>query len=232
MFDNFFCQNSAITFYNGCMSIPGYLRLYILSPAGAAILAGSLAVGAVVAWLWFPAAGITAVPFAWLCGSYLLFRRGIGAQAVIQERDRQRSRIDSAAMESAANRTRRMASLRLSDPDVRKMASLAGIKAGEYYSRCKKHGGYSPEAGHAIEECLQILDAWLAEQDSRSTVRRFAADSPGTTSDTSLEELKQRSLSLLQDRIAIIERASRELAGGLTTGDRLSVMEDMKELDL
>lgn len=209
--------------YNMDMKIGQFVKLFIFSSLGAALLSGGLAVGALFWYLISLPVGAAALITVWLGGGFILFSKGTGGSAVIRERDRHRWQQEAARLETAAGKARRLGRMRLPDPEMKRLAELVSIRAATYYAECLKQKTYDPAANNAIEECVQISDAWLGHRDQLAGARHFEGLEQGDT-----EAISERSRSLLQDRLKIIEAATLELSGGLTSADVLSIKEELE----
>ncbi|WP_460050517.1 hypothetical protein [Spirochaeta dissipatitropha] len=205
------------------MKIGQFVKLYIFSSLGAALLTGSISIGALVWYLFNLPFGIAAVITVWLGGSILLFSKGSGGSAMIGERDRQRWQQEADRLESATGKARRLGRMRLPDPEMKRLAELTSIRAAAYYAECLRKKTYDPAANNAIEESVEIADAWLGHRDQLAGARHFEGLEQSDT-----ESITERSRSLLQDRIKIIEAATLELSGGLTSADVLSIKEELE----
>ncbi|MFW6363441.1 MAG: hypothetical protein ACOC0D_06305 [Spirochaeta sp.] len=227
------------------MKIAQFVGIYAVSPLGAAVLAVSAAAAATAGFAVSPAAGAIVLPAVWLALSLGLFAAGISGPAVIRERDRRLRQRELELLGIAAERARRIGRMRLPDPEMKQLADQVSLHAGEYYARSLKHNSYDPGAHHAIEECLEILDAWLMEQDAQAGRQRYGGSGPGsgsgagydtgvgpggdlgTSAGSAAASIDERTRALLKDRMEIISRAACDAAGGLTPADKISVKEEL-----
>ncbi|MFW5802047.1 MAG: hypothetical protein ACOCVC_08420 [Spirochaeta sp.] len=221
------------------MKIAQFVGIYAISPLGAAVLAVSAVASATAGFAVSPAAGAIVLPAVWLALSLGLFAAGISGPAVIRERDRRLRQRGLELLGIAAERARRIGRMRLPDPEMKQLADQVSLHAGEYYARSLKHNSYDPGAHHAIDECLEILDAWLMEQDAQAGRRRYGGSGagtgagpggdhgPGAHGGSAAASIDERTRTLLKDRMEIISRAACDAAGGLTPADKLSVKEEL-----
>jgi len=208
------------------MTLPAFIRTYTLSPTGLTVLGLSVFAGAVVASTVSPLGALAVIPAVWILFSLLLFSVGIGTTAVVNERSRLRRGIERDLLHTASSRTKRIGRLRLPDPEMKKLTEHISYTAGEYCRTARASQTYDPKAHHAIEECLEIIDAWLAGR-NRISARHHYGDQQ--LDPEYMANLDARTRSLLTDRVSIIERATLQISGGLTPDDILTIKEELEQ---
>ncbi len=204
------------------MKIREYFFYFLVSPAGAvstvAALAAGLAVGAAVN---MAAGSITAG--AALLGLHLAaFFTGLGSRFAVRERDRRIWQGERLRLENVRQSQARLASMRIGDPAIKRLAETAAMRAGEYYSACIRRKTHDPKATGAAAECLELLDVFLTELDESATERRF--DMPDANP---FADAKERISAALNERIAILGKSTLDIEGGISAKDRLEIKEQL-----
>ena len=117
---------------------------------------------------------------------------------------------------------KRLASLRVPDPAVRKLVELVALQAGMFVSACGKARQRDPLGEAAITESLELVDLYLKELDDAATERRYALPD-----DDSFADAVQRVSAALRDKAALLEKARMDIEGGLQREDRMAIKEQL-----
>jgi hypothetical protein len=210
------------------MRLRDFFRHYLFSPLGILSVLASLGI-ATLAGFWGPLGLAVAVfPLSWIVISLLLMFTGVGIRSVTGEQDRSRWTEQAASLATIAAAGKRLATLRLPDAELKQLSGLLALKTQQYVTACQKAKSISPIASHAVQESLEILDDWLETRDTQAQNRHFGAvTASGVASDVA-DELKTKTLDLLQLRLHLIIRGTGELSGGLSAEDRLAIKEELK----
>jgi len=147
---------------------------------------------------------------------------GFGPRAAAAEGER-RAWADSRSRLDAAKASRdRLSSLRVPDPEVKALLDLAAMRGSGYLSACLAAKTRDPRAEEALADCVSLADLYLKELDGASTEKRY-----GLPDTDPFADAKARTVSALRDRIAIIERAAKDISGGLSSADRMEIQESL-----
>lgn len=214
------------------MTISRFFRHYLLSPLGVSVVLLSALLSAPIAIFNPLLLAIAVFPLIWLALSLLMLVTGIGGRSVLRERDRSRWEDNSETMFRLAADARRLSAMRLPDAGLKKLAGLAGLRAAEYHAACLKYKTHNPVATQAVAECLETLDAWLQQRNQEASDRHYgdlslAAEDQPQQSGTDSASLVVRTGALIEDRIAVITKASADISGAIPAADRLSIQEEL-----
>ncbi|MBU0936611.1 MAG: hypothetical protein KKI09_06415 [Spirochaetes bacterium] len=213
------------------MTISRFFRHYLLSPLGVSVVLLSALLSAPIAIFNPLLLAIAVFPLIWLALSLLMLVTGIGGRSVLRERDRSRWEDKSETMFRLAADARRLSAMRLPDAGLKQLAGLAGLRAAEYHAACLKYRTHNPVATQAVAECLETLDAWLQQRNQEASDRHYgdlsAAAEDQQQSETGSASLVERTRALIEDRIAVITKASADISGSIPAADRLSIQEDL-----
>ncbi len=199
-----------------------YVGMLARSPLGLTMAAAGIAAGGLTAMAAGILPGIAAgtVALAVLYAAATL--SGFGPRAAAAEGER-RSWADAKGHLDAAKASRdRLSSLRVPDPEVKALLDLAAMRGSGYLSACLAAKTRDPRAEEALADCVSLADLYLKELDGASTEKRF-----GLPDTDPFADAKARTVSALRDRIAIIERAAKDIGGGLSSADRMEIQESL-----
>jgi hypothetical protein len=147
---------------------------------------------------------------------------GLGPRMVVADREHRDWIAGQERLTAARTKQRRLAALRIPDPEVRKALDLVALQAGLFLAACGKARLRDPLAEDAIAESLELADLYLKELDDASTERRF-----GLPDNDPFENAAIRVGNALRDKAAILEKARLDIEGGLTGADRMSIKEQL-----
>jgi len=190
---------------------PGILSVAIPAAAGLAIgtVAGPLA-GALSGVGLLAALNVAAVV------------TGVGSRAAVGRSERLAWLDGRERLEAARKAAARLASLRLPDPDMARLAGFVALRARALVDLSERKKTRDPVAEDAVSECLEMLDLYLKELDDRSTERRY-----GVADDDPFKDAKARVEAGLAERVAIIEAGILRMDGGLTREDGMAIKETL-----
>ncbi len=147
---------------------------------------------------------------------------GIGPRAAAAEYERLGWAMARRHLELAKSSRDRLASLRVPDPELKSLLGLAAMRGSGYLSACLAARSRDPRAEDALADCVSLADIYLKELDGVSTERRYSLDDADP-----FVAAKERALSALRDRIALVELATRNLSSGLTPADAMEIKETL-----
>lgn len=108
-----------------------------------------------------------------LCSGIVLFRTGLGARSVIQERDREREERDARILGGIAAARKRLALLRLPDPEVDRSLQALVVAAGEYLTATVKGQDRDPIIEDAILSSVETIESYLQIKNAQAASSRF-----------------------------------------------------------
>ncbi|HAP44274.1 MAG: hypothetical protein A2087_14115 [Spirochaetes bacterium GWD1_61_31] len=210
------------------MTIRTFLRHYLVSPLGIGVSLASLAAGAAPLLLGRPLLSLPALAGTWLLATTISFKLGLGARSVVSEQARAGWQAQAEGLEAVAAAARRLGSLRLADPELKRLASLAALQADRYYAACQRHKTIEPRASQAAVECLEVIDSALAGSDALCQGKHYGAGASPDGGDLAGGDLGARAAALLVERIKLMEHATLAIEGGLMPADRLAIKEELQ----
>lgn len=202
------------------MEVRRYIRLYAVSPLGLALSAASVAAGVAVGIAVNPVAGLVAAIAAEVAAFAVATASGLGPRAAVAEQDRRAWAEAAELLESVRLDRDRLATMRLPDDEIGSLVKLAATRGASYLAASRNARSRAPQAEEALSECLAIADLYLKELDAASTERRHGLDDADPFADA-----KQRARAALIDKAAVIEKATRDLSGGLSPADAMEIKE-------
>ncbi len=204
------------------MQLRRYISNYALSPlgianAGLAVLAGFL-VGSVNGLLvgLLSGAGCLGALFA------LALYSGFGPRFAAAEHERRLWAAGKERLAVASAMQKRLATLRVPDPGVRKLVDLVAMQAGMFINACGTARQRDPVGEDAITQSIELVDLYLKELDDASTERRYALPD-----DDPFADAVQRVSAALRDKAAMLEKARMDIEGGLQREDRMAIKEQL-----
>ena len=147
---------------------------------------------------------------------------GFGPRAATAEGERRAWMDARRHLEAARVQCDRLSSLRVPDPQVKSLLELAALRGTSYLSACHAAKTRDPRAEDALAECVSLADLYLKELDGQATEKRY-----GLADADPFAEPRERTVSALRDKIAIIERAAKDIGGGLSPADRMEIQESL-----
>ncbi|HPB66092.1 MAG TPA: hypothetical protein PLW80_06005 [Spirochaetales bacterium] len=202
------------------MDLRRYLGLYAVSPLGLAMSAASVAVGAAVGFAASPLAGVAACLVTEATAFAITTASGLGPKAAVAEGERRAWAEASERLEAVKRDRDRLATMRLPDDELGSLVRLAATRGASYLAASRNAKSRVPQAEEALSDCLSVADLYLKELDAASTERRHGLDDADPFADA-----KGRAKAALVDKAAIIEKATRDLSGGLSSADAMDIKE-------
>ncbi|MFP4363073.1 MAG: hypothetical protein ACLFR1_04325 [Spirochaetia bacterium] len=155
--------------------------------------------------------------------SLILLSTKAGISSIVNQKNNETGAEVISKIEEAESLRNKISYLRICDPDVSKEVQSLSYLAGEYITGCRKNGTYSPEAHAKLEDALSVLSWYLREMNEASAEKHF-----GVTDDTPFPDIKEKTLTALdQDKVVIKEETFR-ISGGLSAQDQFSIREDIQ----
>lgn len=108
-----------------------------------------------------------------LCSGAVLFTTGLGARSVIKERDREREERDARILGGIAAARKRLALLRLPDPEVDRSLQALVVVAGEYLTATVKGRDRDPLIEDAILSSVETMESYLQIRNAHAASSRF-----------------------------------------------------------
>jgi len=182
----------------------------------------ALVVGTLVGLKAGAAVGTTAGIIALAAAFVILTMSGAGSRLAAAEVERREWSDARRYMDAVRDNRDRLATIRITDSDVRAMLQLAAERATRYLVACESAHSRAPLAEDALADCLSIADLYIKELDGASTERRY-----GLPDTDPFADARDRTLAALRDRIAILDKSILDLDGGLTSADRMEIKETL-----
>jgi hypothetical protein len=201
-------------------------RDYFFSLARSPLGISIVAIGAAAGGLAWNSAGMVPGIAAGAAALAVLYAAaalsGLGPRAAAAESERRAWADARRRLEDAKANRDRIASLRVPDPAVKSLLDLAALRGSGYLSACLAAETRDPRAEEALADCVRIADLYLKELDGAATEKRY-----GLTDADPFADAKERTESALRDRIAIIERAAKDVGGELSPAERMEIQESL-----
>lgn len=206
------------------MRAKDYIRLYVQSPIGIAgfFASGGVALAGVAAGLTLPLALIAGACVLVSAGAVTMFTKW-GSRQLVYVRDHLSSKAVGERLARAESLQKRLASMRIGDPEVAESVLLVALASGEYLSACKREKTYDPLANEALEASVEIIRLFLAESDEASMEKRFNLDDANPFGDA-----KARTIALLKEHAGTLRERKIQVDGGLPARDRMAIREELK----
>ena len=208
--------------YSMLMQVRRYIQDYALSPlgianTGLAVLAGFIggASKGLVAGLFFGTATLVTVFIVALYS-------GFGPRFAAAERERRLWAAGKERLAKASAEQKRLATLRVPDPAVKKLVDLVALRSGMFLRACDTARQRDPLAEAAITQSLELVDLYLKELDDASTERRY--DLPD---DDPFADAVQRVSAALVEKAALLEKARMDIEGGLQREEHMAIKEQL-----
>jgi hypothetical protein len=147
---------------------------------------------------------------------------GFGPRAAAAEGERRAWAEAGRHLEAAKAQRDRLSSLRVPDPEVKSLLEFAAMRGSSYLSACHAAKTRDPRAEDALAECVNLADLYLKELDGQATEKRY-----GLADADPFADARERTTSALRDSIAIIEKATKDIGGGLSPADRMEIQESL-----
>jgi hypothetical protein len=206
------------------MDIREFSRAYARSPLGILSLVAALG-AAFAAYLAGAGAALSALALIGVLAAFLAVGLALGAgqRAAASELEREAGAKAAARLAQAAEARRRLAALRISEPEVARARDALVLEAGSFVEACGRKGTYDPEGVEAILGSLELVDAWLKEADESSVEKRF-----GLPNANPFPQAAVRTAEALRGRAALVAARRAAATGEIPGADRLSIEEELK----
>jgi hypothetical protein len=199
-----------------------YVRNLAASPVGIALGAVAVSVGGFLGIRIGPVVGFVS-GFATLAGFLIVISlAGVGSTLAAAEQRRRAWAATRPRLDAARDARNRLASLRIPDPEIKALLELVATRGTAYLSACESARSHDPLAEDALAESVSIADLYLKELDSASTEKRF-----GLADADPFADAKARTGSALRAQAAVVEKATLDLSGGLSSADRMDIKESL-----
>jgi hypothetical protein len=199
-----------------------YLTNLATSVAGIAMALLALVVGTLVGQKAGAAVGTVAGIIALAAAFVILTISGAGSRLAAAEVERREWSNARRYLDAVRDNRDRLATIRITDPEVRAMLQLAAERATRYLVACESAHSRAPLAEDALADCLSIADLYIKELDGASTERRY-----GLVDADPFADARNRTLAAMRDRMAILDKSILDLDGGLTSADRMEIKETL-----
>jgi len=206
------------------MRIDAFARAFFRSPAGIGAVFLGLGSGGAALFLGggpFLAAAAAAGAVAAVVGAALA--SGAAQRAASAELEREDAAKAASRLDSARGLRSRLAALRIARPEVAKARDLVVLEAGSFIEECGRAGSYDPAGIAAIEESLELVDAWLKEADASATERRFELPDADPIPDAA-----GKIAAALRGKAAAIAAGRSRVSGGMLPSDRIAIEEELR----
>jgi len=107
----------------------------------------------------------------------LTLRSEAGAKAILAEEDRERKERDAAILADVAQARKRLALLRIAEPEVKAAVERLVYAAGMYLESCTKGNERDPFAEDAVLSVTKIVDEYLRLADAERIGARLKSES-------------------------------------------------------
>lgn len=199
-----------------------YVRNLAASPAGIALCAVAVSAGGFLGIRVGPAVGL-ASGLATLGGFLLILSiSGIGSALAAAEQNRRTWAAARPRLEAARDARNRLASLRVPDPEIKKLLELVATRGTAYLAACESARTHDPLAEDALAESVSIVDLYLKELDGAATEKRY-----GLADADPFADARARTGSALLAQAAVVGKATLDLSGGLSSADRMEIKESL-----
>lgn len=204
------------------MALFPFLKEFARTPLGIGVAVTSAVAGVVAGITLSTAAGVIVGIAGVVVATTAWLASGAAAKAVAADRERRRWIRDKEHLAEVRLAQRRLASLRLPDPQTKRVVELTALQAGRFLEACEAHRTRDPHGEAAIVESLELADLYLKELDDAAVERRFALPD-----DDPFADAGQRVRAALHERAQQIEKARFEIEGGVTRADLVSIQETL-----
>ena len=203
-------------------SLKKHFLYFILSPLGITCLLLSVGLGIGLSLGWRPFFGLAVGAGMFLFLLLLTFFSGAGAKSAVEEQGRRFYLDIEEKLAQVEIARQRLATLRLNNPELKKLTTLASLRVADYLSACRKEKTHDPLASEAALECVEIADLYLAEQNEASLQKRFLSEE-APEQGTPQERFK----SVLKSRIKLLSNATSGILGILSPKEELAIKEEL-----
>jgi len=199
-----------------------YLINLVTSPAGIALAVLALVVGTLLGLKVGAAVGVVAGVLTLAADLAVLTISGAGSKLAMAETDRREWSKARLYLDTVRQNRDRLATLRITDTDVKAMLQRAAEGATRYLVACESARSRAPQAEDALADCLSIADLYIKELDGAATERRY-----GLADADPFVDARNRTIAAMRDRVAILDKSVLDLNGGLTSADRMEIKETL-----
>jgi hypothetical protein len=206
------------------MDIRRFFRAYARSPLGIASLIAAVGVATAAMIMGaLPSVALLAGLGLFAAIAVVSLALGFGQRAVLVEAGREDEAQAFLRLSEAAEARKRLAALRIADPELAAARDLLVLEAGRLVEDCRRAGTYDPEAVQAVVDAPQLVDAWLKEKDESSVERRF-----GLPDANPFPDAARRTAEALRAKAALVSARRAAAIGELPGADRIAIEEELK----
>ncbi len=185
---------------------------FLRSPLAIGVVCGNalLAVGAALAGI---APVLVVAPlFVFVTGGELamILLSKSGAKAILAEQKRERDEHDAECLEETARQRKRLAMLRIENPEVKAAIDRLVFVAGVYLESCAKGNARNPIVEDAVQNAAKTVDGYLHLIDAGRIGSRIESKAP-----TGPQDLEQKAILSLDGSTRLIAEQLALPFGGL-----------------
>jgi hypothetical protein len=156
------------------------------------------------------------------------FVSGLGPKAAAAEAERLQARKAQERIEGGRASLRRLSALRLPPGEVASARDLVALEGGRFLDTCEANSGgrgpaWDASALAAIDEALDLVDAWLKEADETAIERRFGAEDAHPLADGDA-----RVRAALKDKATLLVKGRDLVSAEPPAPDRIAIEEELK----
>ncbi|SLM11958.1 hypothetical protein SPIROBIBN47_210141 [uncultured spirochete] len=161
------------------LQMKDFLVKFIRSPLAVGLVSANAVLGAAAGAAGFLPWLVVVPLFLVISGVELLLtlRSEAGAKAILAEEDRERKERDAAILADVAQARKRLALLRIAEPEVKAAVERLVYAAGMYLESCAKGNERDPFAEDAVLSVTKIVDEYLRLADAERMGARLKSES-------------------------------------------------------
>jgi hypothetical protein len=161
------------------LQMKDFLVKFIRSPLAVGLVSANAVLGAAAGAAGFLPWLVVLPLFLLISGVELLLtvRSEAGAKAILAEEDRERKERDAAILADVAQARKRLALLRIAEPEVKAAVERLVYAAGMYLESCAKGNERDPFAEDAVLSVTKIVDEYLRLADAERMGARLKSES-------------------------------------------------------
>ena len=161
------------------LQMKDFLVKFIRSPLAVGLVSANAVLGAAAGAAGFLPWLVVVPLFLVVSGVELLLtlRSEAGAKAILAEEDRERKERDAAILADVAQARKRLALLRIAEPEVKAAVERLVYAAGMYLESCAKGNERDPFAEDAVLSVTKIVDEYLRLADAERMGARLKSES-------------------------------------------------------
>ncbi|MGB9686995.1 MAG: hypothetical protein ACPLYX_10925 [Rectinema subterraneum] len=198
-----------------------FLVKFIRSPLAVGLVSANAVLGAAAGAAGFLPWLVVVPLFLVVSGVELLLtlRSEAGAKAILAEEDRERKERDAAILADVAQARKRLALLRIAEPEVKAAVERLVYVAGMYLESCAKGNERDPFAEDAVLSVTKIVDEYLRLADAERMGARLKSEadenfeiSTGPENELELNRNGEPTISLSQRTVRLLDKAASTIS--------------------